>query len=114
MGVTKKVVKKETARISPGQTTPSRCTTPARYRGKKLDSSVDRGTPFVTKIGVGRVIRGWEEGVPAMSLGEKARLTVTSDYGYGDRGYPGLIPPQRHARLRRGAPQDQHLLASSR
>ncbi|MEU3991739.1 FKBP-type peptidyl-prolyl cis-trans isomerase [Streptomyces platensis] len=61
--------------------------------GKKFDSSKDRGVPFVTEIGVGRVIKGWDEGVPTMSLGETAKLTITSDYGYGEKGYPGLIPP---------------------
>ncbi|KAI5837973.1 hypothetical protein DFP73DRAFT_566413 [Morchella snyderi] len=61
---------------------------------KKFDSSVDRGEPFVTKIGVGKVIKGWDEGVPTMSLGEKARLTITGDYAYGDRGFPNLIPPR--------------------
>lgn len=61
--------------------------------GKKFDSSVDRGGPFVTRIGVGQVIRGWDEAVPTMSLGEKAKLAITGDYAYGDRGFPGLIPP---------------------
>lgn len=61
--------------------------------GKKFDSSKDRGTPFQTPIGVGRVIRGWDEGVPQLSVGEKAILTITGDYAYGERGYPGLIPP---------------------
>ncbi|BFZ62880.1 FK506 binding protein proline rotamase rapamycin-binding protein [Saitoella coloradoensis] len=61
--------------------------------GKKFDSSVDRGQPFKCRIGVGQVIRGWDEGVPQMSLGEKAKLTITGDYAYGQRGYPGLIPP---------------------
>ncbi|CAB46710.1 FKBP-type peptidyl-prolyl cis-trans isomerase Fkh1 [Schizosaccharomyces pombe] len=61
--------------------------------GKKFDSSVDRGSPFVCTIGVGQLIRGWDEGVPKMSLGEKAKLTITPDYGYGPRGFPGLIPP---------------------
>ncbi|KAI9357629.1 peptidyl-prolyl cis-trans isomerase [Zopfochytrium polystomum] len=62
--------------------------------GTKFDSSVDRGRPFVTKIGVGQVIRGWDEGVPQMSLGEKAILRISWDYAYGERGYPGLIPPK--------------------
>ncbi|KAI8896956.1 hypothetical protein BC833DRAFT_595590 [Globomyces pollinis-pini] len=62
--------------------------------GKKFDSSVDRGTPFVTKIGVQQVIRGWDEGVPQMSLGEKARLIITYDFAYGERGYPPVIPPK--------------------
>jgi FK506-binding protein 1 len=62
--------------------------------GAKFDSSRDRGTPFVTQIGVGRVIRGWDEGVPSMSLGEKARLTISFDYAYGERGFPPVIPPR--------------------
>ncbi|KAF9905798.1 FK506 binding protein proline rotamase rapamycin-binding protein [Linnemannia zychae] len=62
--------------------------------GSKFDSSRDRGEPFVTPIGVGRVIRGWEEGVPQMSVGERATLKMSSDYGYGDAGYPPVIPPK--------------------
>ncbi|KAK9380560.1 uncharacterized protein V2V93DRAFT_371025 [Kockiozyma suomiensis] len=61
--------------------------------GKKFDSSRDRGKPFETVIGVGQVIKGWDEGVPKLSLGETARLTITGDYAYGSRGFPGLIPP---------------------
>ncbi|KAK9476148.1 hypothetical protein V1514DRAFT_337857 [Lipomyces japonicus] len=61
--------------------------------GKKFDSSRDRGAPFQTKIGVGQVIKGWDEGVPKLSLGEKAKLTISGDYGYGSRGFPGTIPP---------------------
>ncbi|KAJ5860704.1 FKBP-type peptidyl-prolyl isomerase [Penicillium soppii] len=60
--------------------------------GTKFDSSRDRGEPLASPIGVGRLIRGWDEGVPTMSLGERAILTITPDYGYGDRGFPGLIP----------------------
>jgi FKBP-type peptidyl-prolyl cis-trans isomerase len=61
--------------------------------GQKFDSSRDRGKPFSCKIGVGQVIRGWDEGVPQLSVGEKARLTITPDYGYGARGFPPVIPP---------------------
>ena len=61
--------------------------------GKKFDSSVDRGQPFVTKIGVGQVIKGWDEGVVKMSLGEKATLKMTPDFGYGAAGAGGVIPP---------------------
>ncbi|KAK6540079.1 FK506 binding protein proline rotamase rapamycin-binding protein [Orbilia ellipsospora] len=61
--------------------------------GKKFDSSVDRGVPFNTQIGIGRVIKGWDEAVPQMSVGEKARLVISSDYAYGDRGFSNLIPP---------------------
>ncbi|KAJ3195368.1 hypothetical protein HK101_000410 [Irineochytrium annulatum] len=62
--------------------------------GSKFDSSVDRGKPFVTQIGVGRVIQGWDEGVPQMSLGEKAKLLITYDYAYGEGGHPPVIPPR--------------------
>lgn len=61
--------------------------------GSKFDSSRDRGSPFKTAIGIGRVIRGWDEAVPQMSQGEKAVLTISGDYAYGEKGYPGLIPP---------------------
>merc|ERR1712226_353628 len=61
--------------------------------GSKFDSSVDKGRPFTFTIGVGQVIKGWDEGVMNMSLGEKARLDITSDYGYGARGAGGVIPP---------------------
>ncbi|KAL8754242.1 MAG: hypothetical protein Q9199_004486 [Rusavskia elegans] len=61
-------------------------------RGTQFDSSVGRGD-FKTQIGVGKVIRGWDEGVTEMSLGEKSVLTISGDYAYGDGGFPGLIPP---------------------
>ncbi|KAJ7210066.1 peptidyl-prolyl cis-trans isomerase [Mycena pura] len=61
--------------------------------GSKFDSSRDRRIPFKTPIGVGNVIKGWDEGVQQMSLGTKAVLTITPDYGYGKDGFPGRIPP---------------------
>ncbi|EJU05455.1 hypothetical protein DACRYDRAFT_19947 [Dacryopinax primogenitus] len=61
--------------------------------GTKFDSSRDRGKPFVTEIGIGRVIKGWDEGVPQLSLGQKAILVCSADYAYGPRGVPGAIPP---------------------
>ncbi|KAG6901994.1 FK506 binding protein proline rotamase rapamycin-binding protein [Termitomyces sp. Mi166 len=61
--------------------------------GTKFDSSRDRGSPFETEIGVGKVIKGWDEGVPQLSLGQKAVLTATPDYAYGVRGFPPVIPP---------------------
>ncbi|KAF6778687.1 hypothetical protein AHF37_01430 [Paragonimus kellicotti] len=61
--------------------------------GKKFDSSRDRNKPFEFKIGRGQVIKGWDEGVAQMSVGEKAYLTCTPDYAYGDKGCPGAIPP---------------------
>jgi FK506-binding protein 1 len=62
--------------------------------GKKFDSSVDRGKPFNFKIGVNQVIKGWDEGVAQMSVGETAKLTCSPDYAYGSEGVGnGLIPP---------------------
>jgi len=61
--------------------------------GKKFDSSRDRGQPFTFSLGLGQVIRGWDEGVAQLSVGQKATLTCTSDFAYGPRGYPGVIPP---------------------
>ena len=61
--------------------------------GRKFDSSVDRGQPFVFTIGRGQVIRGWDEGVATMRVGDKARLTIPPELGYGARGAGGVIPP---------------------
>lgn len=61
--------------------------------GSQFDSSVSRGKPFQFVIGIGQVIKGWDEGVQQMSLGEKSMLKISSDYGYGSRGAPGAIPP---------------------
>ncbi|SJL17677.1 related to FK506-binding protein 1 [Armillaria ostoyae] len=61
--------------------------------GTKFDSSRDRGEAFVTDIGVGKVIKGWDEGVPQLSLGQKAVLTASADYAYGSRGFHPIIPP---------------------
>jgi FK506-binding protein 1 len=61
--------------------------------GAKFDASRDRGKPFQFTIGIGQVIRGWDDGVVQMSLGEKAMLRISSDYGYGSKGAGGVIPP---------------------
>jgi FK506-binding protein 1 len=61
--------------------------------GNKFDSSRDRGSPFVFTIGVGQVIKAWDEGVATMSVGERANLTASPDYAYGARGFPPVIPP---------------------
>ena len=61
--------------------------------GTKFDSSVDRGDYFKFKLGVGRVIKGWDQGVASMKKGEKAILTCTSEYAYGENGSPPTIPP---------------------
>ena len=62
-------------------------------KGAKFDSSVDRNQPFSFAIGIGQVIRGWDEGVMSMKVGEKRRLIIPASLGYGARGAGGVIPP---------------------
>lgn len=61
--------------------------------GKKFDSSVDRNQPFSFTIGVGQVIKGWDEGVMTMKVGGKRKLIIPSNLGYGASGAGGTIPP---------------------
>ncbi len=62
-------------------------------KGKKFDSSVDRGQPFDFALGDGEVIKGWDEGVEGMKVGGKRELIIPPDLGYRDRGIGGVIPP---------------------
>uniref|UniRef100_A0A3B4E6V4 peptidylprolyl isomerase n=1 Tax=Pygocentrus nattereri TaxID=42514 RepID=A0A3B4E6V4_PYGNA len=81
-------------KISPalGRTFPKKGQTcVVHYIGK--DSSHYRNKPFKFKIGRQEVIKGWEEGVAQMSLGQRAKITCTPDMAYGATGHPGVIPP---------------------
>ncbi len=62
-------------------------------KGEKFDSSRDRGQPFSFQLGAGRVIKGWDQGVAGMKVGERRMLIVPADLGYGSRGAGGTIPP---------------------
>jgi peptidylprolyl isomerase len=62
-------------------------------KGKKFDSSVDRGQPFEFPLGAGRVIKGWDEGIASMKVGGKRTLIIPAKLAYGDRAVGGVIPP---------------------
>jgi FKBP-type peptidyl-prolyl cis-trans isomerase len=62
-------------------------------KGKKFDSSLDRGQPFQFTLGAKQVIAGWDEGVAGMKVGGTRTLTIPPELGYGARGAPGAIPP---------------------
>lgn len=61
--------------------------------GRKFDSSLDRGQPIDFVLGTNQVIRGWEEGLQGMRIGDERQLTIPPELGYGARGAGGVIPP---------------------
>jgi FKBP-type peptidyl-prolyl cis-trans isomerase FkpA len=62
-------------------------------KGKQFDSSRSSGQPFRFPLGTGQVIKGWDQGVAGMKVGESRRLIIPADLAYGDRGAGGVIPP---------------------
>lgn len=62
--------------------------------GVEFDSTRKRGKPFKFRLWSGEVIKGWDEGVSQMSLGERAKITMSPDSAYGPKGFPGLIPSE--------------------
>merc|ERR1712010_191392 len=100
MGTETKGVPKDTIEEGDGKTYPQKgdklkmhYTGTLADGGKQFDSSRDRGSLFEFTIGVGQVIKGWDEGVIQMSLGERAVLHISSDFGYGANGAGADIPP---------------------
>jgi FKBP-type peptidyl-prolyl cis-trans isomerase len=81
-----------------GETCPRGARVLVHYTGKlldgtKFDSSLDRNKPFDFVVGIGQVIKGWDEGIIQLKKGQKAVLTCPPDFAYGARGVPGVIPP---------------------
>ncbi len=63
------------------------------HKGREFDSSKNAGQPFQFPLGTGNVIKGWDQGVAGMKVGEGRRLVIPADLAYGDSGAGGVIPP---------------------
>ncbi|KAG8743780.1 Peptidyl-prolyl cis-trans isomerase fpr2 [Ceratobasidium sp. 414] len=85
--------KDENVRTKDGDVLSMHYTGTFQSNGSTFDSSRDRGTPFEFKLGAGQVIRGWDQGLQGMGIGERRKLTLPPAYAYGPRGYPPVIPP---------------------
>eukprot|EP00123_Amoebidium_parasiticum_P022670 comp9221_c0_seq1/m.4361 comp9221_c0_seq1/g.4361 ORF comp9221_c0_seq1/g.4361 comp9221_c0_seq1/m.4361 type:complete len:120 (-) comp9221_c0_seq1:318-677(-) len=93
MGVDIEIIKEGTGRTPNKGETVHVHYTGTLTNGTKFDSSRDRGRPFVFKVGIGSVIKGWDEGVLQLKEGTRAKLTCSPDYAYGAEGAPPEIPP---------------------
>jgi len=91
-------LKYEVLKEGTGETPKSGQTVSVHYTGTledgtKFDSSRDRGQPFQFQVGQGRVIKGWDEALADMKVGERRNLIIPPELGYGSRGAGGVIPP---------------------
>ena len=67
--------------------------------GQEVDNTYKRGQPFRFKVSSGQVVKGWDEAVKQLSVGEKASCVFPSSYAYSGKGFPGLIPPRSDLRV---------------
>lgn len=79
--------------VSKGQIAVVKYTTYLKDGMKKIDSSLDRNTDFIFRLGAGQVVQGWDKGVQGMRVGGKRRITVPSKLGYGEKGAGQIVPP---------------------
>jgi peptidylprolyl isomerase len=91
-------LKIEDIKVGEGRAVVAGDTVSINYRGKlvngtEFDSSYKRGQPFETAIGLGKVIKGWDQGIPGMKVGGKRKLIIPSNLAYGKNGHPPVIPP---------------------
>ncbi|CCH76580.1 putative Peptidylprolyl isomerase [Nostocoides japonicum T1-X7] len=79
------------AEATPGSTVRAHYVGVAHSTGEEFDASWNRGAPLDFRVGVGRVIQGWDDGIVGMRVGGRRRLTIPPHLGYGDRGAGGVI-----------------------